>query len=136
MTSRPGNLLAMVDTCVFSFMFGNRPEAEPYKPHLRGMIPTLSLITVGELYKGAYRKDWPTQSIAALDQRLRSYLIIPPDRTIARQWGRVQAAIRGRNFPENDAWIAATALALGCPLLSHNRKDFEDIPGLHLICYS
>lgn len=32
-----------------------------------------------------------------------------------------------------DAWIAATALLYGVPLVTHNRKDFEGIDGLVVI---
>ena len=31
-----------------------------------------------------------------------------------------------------DAWIAATALAVGAPLITHNAKDYAGITGLKL----
>jgi len=32
-----------------------------------------------------------------------------------------------------DAWIAATALALDVPLVTHNAVDFEGIEGLEIL---
>lgn len=33
-----------------------------------------------------------------------------------------------------DAWIAATALANGIPLVSHNGKHYSGVGGLSIIC--
>ena len=38
----------------------------------------------------------------------------------------------GRRLNTADAWIAATAIMLGCPLASHD-GDFLDIPNLALV---
>jgi predicted nucleic acid-binding protein len=32
-----------------------------------------------------------------------------------------------------DAWIAATALEVGAPLVTHNRRHFEEVAGLVVI---
>ena len=40
----------------------------------------------------------------------------------------------GRELSAADAWIAATAVLLNCPLLSHDR-DFGNLPGLEVIHY-
>lgn len=39
----------------------------------------------------------------------------------------------GREIETADAWIAATALWLQCPVVTHNRRDFSDIPWLDVI---
>ena len=132
--ANPG--LAVIDTDVFSFIFRDRPEAALYNPYLDGVIPAVSFVTVAELYQGAYRNNWSPQNISRLEERLRGFLFLPGDDPVAREWARIQTATRGRNYPANDAWVAACALAYACPLLSHNRKDFHDIPGLELICHA
>jgi hypothetical protein len=38
-----------------------------------------------------------------------------------------------RTIAANDKWIAACALRHAIPLVSNNRKHFENIPGLTLI---
>ena len=39
----------------------------------------------------------------------------------------------GREIETADAWIAATALWLECPVVTHNRRDFQGIPDLKVI---
>ena len=46
-------------------------------------------------------------------------------------WG--EAEKKGRHLASSDAWIAATAVLLDLPLLTHNRKDYESLESLKLI---
>jgi hypothetical protein len=36
--------------------------------------------------------------------------------------------------PRTRRWIAACAVRYGIPLVTHNRRHFEGIPGLEMIC--
>ena len=45
---------------------------------------------------------------------------------------RADRKVAGRTLQSADAWIAATAILLQCPLASHDR-DFSGIPGLTVI---
>ena len=38
----------------------------------------------------------------------------------------------GRLTPSTDLWIAATAIAHGLTFVTHNTRDYQDIPGLPL----
>jgi len=62
---------------------------------------------------------------------------IPLDDRVAREWGRLQAAVasRGRNPRSRsaDLAIAATALVYGVPLLTLNTKDFRLIEDLVVV---
>jgi predicted nucleic acid-binding protein len=40
---------------------------------------------------------------------------------------------QGRKLETADAWIAATALAIGAPLATHNQHDYSQIAGLQLL---
>jgi len=129
----PPTSVVLVDTDVFSFIFKGSPEANFFLTHMRGAIPAVSFVTIAELYKGAYARNWSARKIGSLEKKLQQYLILPYDLAVAQQWARIQTAIRGRTFPQNDAWVAACALTYGCPLLTNNARDFHDIPGLTVI---
>jgi tRNA(fMet)-specific endonuclease VapC len=46
---------------------------------------------------------------------------------------RAECDRKGRPIGFADAWIAATALNLNIPLVSHNAKDYEAIDALMVI---
>ncbi len=54
------------------------------------------------------------------------------DIELCRQWGNLRAQMQflGKPISVQDAWIAATALRYNLPLVTHNAKDFSNIPGL------
>jgi tRNA(fMet)-specific endonuclease VapC len=70
-----------------------------------------------------------------LENYLRNFVILPCDEAVARAWAALTPALklRGVGFSHIDSWIAATALCHKLPLVTHNRKHFENIPGLRLI---
>ena len=55
----------------------------------------------------------------------------PATQSIAERWGYVKAALakHGTPIPENDIWIAATALETGARLLSYD-GHFDHVGGL------
>jgi toxin FitB len=59
---------------------------------------------------------------------------LPLDAAVAREWGRLAAAVASRGAQPRrravDLVIAATANAHGVPLLTHNAKDFHVIADL------
>ena len=59
---------------------------------------------------------------------------LPIDAAVAREWGRLAAAVRTRGGQPRrralDLAIAATANVHGVPLLTHNTADFEIIDDL------
>jgi tRNA(fMet)-specific endonuclease VapC len=135
----------LVDTDVYSFVTSKRNSAlaQLYLPHLRGNGIALSFVTVGEQYKGILKKinkgEWPQSKIAELEQRLRLVVIVPYDIKICKTWGELASSLKNpsgtdRLVGSNDLWIAACALELPAPIVTHNRKHFEGIPGLTIIC--
>ena len=58
-----------------------------------------------------------------------------PDASLCRKWAEVVEQVRRNGFKIEpaDAWIAATALQFGVPLVTHNRKDYAAVNGLRLI---
>ncbi|RME46789.1 MAG: type II toxin-antitoxin system VapC family toxin [Chloroflexi bacterium] len=125
----------IVDTDVVSFLLKADTRANLYREHLVGKTLAISFMTVAELYQWAYGRSWGDKRIRRLEEQLRAYLVIPYDNELCRHWARicVERQRAGRPISVQDAWIAATAVRHGCPLVTHNRTDFTDIMGLEVI---
>jgi tRNA(fMet)-specific endonuclease VapC len=97
----------------------------------------LSFVSVGELYVWAVKRNWTPKTLAAFEERLKARVIVPYDLEFCKEYGRTKARLpSGRVVPANDLWIAVCAIRHAIPLLTHNRKHFEGIPGLALISES
>ena len=78
--------------------------------------------------------------IESRDRRLRTLAEalaldpFPVDVRVAEAWASLRVTLRdGRlRMPINDSWIAATALALGVPVVTQD-DDYLEIPGLAVI---
>ena len=129
----------LVDTDVFSFLMKPHDSRGPlYSPHVKGKRMCVAFITVGELLFGAFKRKWGARKIDDLKRRLRSVVIVPYDSRLCYTYAdlKVKTTTAGRPRPDNDLWIAACAIRHSIPLVSHNRSDFEGIPGLVLISES
>jgi hypothetical protein len=70
---------------------------------------------------------------------LKAVVIIPYDIEVCKTYARLKNDLKtpsgsDRVIGANDLWIAACAVRHGLPLISNNRKHFDGIPGLALIC--
>jgi tRNA(fMet)-specific endonuclease VapC len=121
-----------VDTNVISYLLKRDTRANLYRPHLDGKSLHLSYITIAELYRWVIAYNWGSIRIIDLQAKLQIYSIAQFDDVTAWEWARVMS-IKGHPISPGDAWIAAAALRHGFPLVTHNRKHFEHVPGLTLI---
>lgn len=104
---------------------GELPRAEQYT----------SAVVVGELYKGAYRSSARGRHLRNIDEIVRPALtVLPYDVPVAREFGRIRAALeeRGQVLPDSDLQIAATALHHGLELVTGNLRHFERVPDLRI----
>ena len=62
---------------------------------------------------------------------------MPYECDLCTKWAEVtvEAQAAGRRIDCADAWIAATAVLTGSPLITHNRNDYLGVPGLTLISH-
>jgi tRNA(fMet)-specific endonuclease VapC len=69
---------------------------------------------------------------------LRRFTVVPSSPDLCRQWAEVMVSAQaaGRRIECADAWIAATALVYGVPLVTHNRNDYLGVPGRTLISHA
>jgi tRNA(fMet)-specific endonuclease VapC len=132
----------MVDTNVYSYLTGNnKAYIALYKPHLEGHIIALSFATVGEQYAGYLleiaRGNWPSSRLQKLEALLHSVVVVPYDIEICKTFGELRTLKNpdgsARTIESNDLWIAACAKRHSLTLVTHNRKHFQDIPGLNII---
>lgn len=127
--------LLLIDTDVASFVFKGSDFAKPYLQVLDGYQLSVSFMTVAELFQWAFQQKWGDRRIDQLEQYLLIYTTIPIDEPLCREWAKVRSEHRaiGRVISPQDAWIAATALRYNLPLVTHNIKDFQQIPNLKLL---
>ncbi len=123
----------VLDTNIVSFLMKGHGLADGYRPHLEGRRLAISFMTVAELYEGACRAGWGQQKLIRLNERVRTYLVIPFSLEICRQWGAIRCARRKQPIAVDDAWIAATAKVHSLPLITHNPADFRDIEGIRIV---
>jgi predicted nucleic acid-binding protein len=96
----------------------------------------VSIITIGELRSGVLA----AADVNVRDRRLSTLMRalelqpIPVDEPVADAWARLRIVLRERGLwmPVNDSWIAATAVALGVPIVTQD-ADYLDLPGLDVI---
>jgi tRNA(fMet)-specific endonuclease VapC len=132
----PGhNLVVVVDTDVVSYSFKGDSRAELYQPHLKGRILIIAAQTRAELELWALQHDWGSRRRAALDLHLRDFVLAPFDQAICLRWAHVTDRARrsGRPILCADAWIGATALRYGVPLVTNNPADYLGVPDLNVI---
>jgi tRNA(fMet)-specific endonuclease VapC len=125
----------LVDTNIFSYIHKKDTRAKLYRKHLEGKRLALSFMTVAEVYRWAVERKWGPKKIADLRTKLKKYVVLSYDDAIAWKYAEVRS-IAGHPIDLGDAWIAASALRYRIPLVTHNRKHYEHIPGLQVISES
>lgn len=91
----------------------------------------LSFVSVGELYAGAHQSTRRSSNVAEVERVCSEVPVVEWDFETANEYGRVHASLRkkGRPIPQNDVWIAATALRHGMTLITLDRH-FSWVDGL------
>lgn len=111
-----------------------QPRSAPGR-RLRRLSPSdvaLSAIVVHELYYGAYKSIRTEENVALIDEL--QFVTLEFDREDAQAAGRVRAHLSrlGQAIGPFDVLIAGQALARGLVLVTHNKREFQRVPGLTL----
>lgn len=117
------------------YLASNHHLATRYRRHLEGNLLAVSFITVAELFYTARQTRAPARTAEYWRARLPAYVFLGADMQTCDVWARITAecSARGRRKQDNDLWIAATALRHDLALVTHNRRDFDDVPELTVI---
>ena len=95
----------------------------------------ISTIILGELYTWAYQRQSPHSLLNSIENDLLSDVsVLDFDRRCSDQFGRLHGAMLRQGLPVSriDLMIAAVALVHDLTLVTHNTRDFQNIPGLRL----
>lgn len=94
-------------------------------------------MTEAELEQWALLSNWQANRVDWLRHFLARFLIVPSSRDLVLKWAEVMVAARrvGRRLETADAWIAATAVLYGAPLITHNGGDYSGVRGLEVITH-
>ncbi len=128
----------VVDTDVVSFYLKGDSRFDSYSSQLDGKQLVMSFQTLGELLYWQELHQWGERRRELFSIEIREhYIVFPVDQDLCRTWARLRAEVTrmGRVIQMADAWIAATALALDVPLVTHNARDFDYLPNLKLITF-
>lgn len=131
----------LIDTCIWIDV--ERGALSPADVStVTGSDPVfLSPVTIAELKFGAETAKTPDlrqKRLAAL-ARLKKKPLLMIDETTGEIFGDIAAQIRKKGaryrYRVQDLWLASQAIQHGYRFLTHNLRDFTDIPGLALIVW-
>jgi tRNA(fMet)-specific endonuclease VapC len=94
----------------------------------------VSIITLGELYEGAYASDNPENRLATFQQFLNGFVVLGLTDAIMHTFAKTRAQLRrsGNIIPDMDLLIASTARTFDLTLLTRNIRHFERVPDLKI----
>lgn len=128
----------VIDTDVYgAALVPGSTLAAMYHPTLVGRPAFISFQTAAELRYGALLRGWGRARMLKLAARIAAAEVVHsgPDLIATYAQLRVDCQRAGHALAQRehdaDRWIAATAIRLGVPLVSHDRI-FEHAPGLVL----
>jgi predicted nucleic acid-binding protein len=136
---RAGSVGVILDSCIWVALAAKTLEPQTVI-ELAGEAPVfISVMSLGELGFGMQACADPAERAvrAAYLQQLERRPILEVSRHSAAAFGVLAAAVkRAGRSPRpryNDLWIAAQAIEHGYALMTLNRADFADLPGLRLV---
>ena len=120
------------DTIIFNLK-GDENVRRSLRRHLQDTMK-ISIITLMELYYGAYKSQQHDANLAKVKTIEQSFEILPTGQESAETFARLKSQLerKGTRLDDVDLLIASCALAHNLTLVSNNTKHFERIPGLRL----
>jgi tRNA(fMet)-specific endonuclease VapC len=122
----------MVDTNVAIEMLRRSSDAlRRFHPDATVFVP---VIVLGELFHGAFASARIADNMAEVEDFAASVKVLVCDLGVARRFGEIRRDSwrKGTPIPDNDVWIAATALVHGLPIVTSD-AHFDQVDGLTVV---
>jgi tRNA(fMet)-specific endonuclease VapC len=118
----------LLDTVIVAAYFNREPVI---RQKLKDVTVYVSSITIGELYFGAYHSRQVANNVQQIKDFIAINTVLQCDAVTGDYYGQVKQRLRakGRPIPENDIWIAATALQYGLTVATRD-AHFSEVDGL------
>ena len=128
-------MAVIVDTDVTSYFLKEDSRVELYRPHLFGLPKLISFMTLAELRRWEIQHNWGARRIAKAREFLDEFGIIYADEKLCEFWAKIKSDAHkyGNPIDTADAWVASVALMFDIPLVTHNRRHFENVKDLQII---
>lgn len=120
---------------LINFLRGRKEEVELIKSLASEKILGTTDVNAFELYYGAYKSSRQDEELAAVKGLLNSLFLVSTNEDSMEIAGKVMVNLekRGKSIDMRDLFIGAICLTNSFPLLTKNKKHFENIEGLTLI---
>lgn len=125
----------LLDTDILIYSLkGNEAVVRNLEIHQQAFL-AISVISLMELYYGAYKSKQRTANLAKVRQIEDGFTILPVEHPVAETFGMIKSDLedQGRPLDDFDLIIAASALASNLTLVTNNHKHFSRIKGLKLV---
>lgn len=111
---------------------GGHRDARPILESLMGVGVSISWVTVGEIYEGAFRSPDPQSHLDVFRAFLDFFSVLDLNDDIMERFASIRALLRrkGQIIPDLDIVLAATALHYDLTVLTYDVGHFRRIPGL------
>jgi predicted nucleic acid-binding protein len=112
----------------------NRPHAVLTINRLAAQRIAISIVTVAEIYEGAFGSANPEARLISYRGFLSRFRVLPLIDSIVERFAEIRAFLRHRgiHIPDFDIMVGATALHYDLTVLTYNVRHLERIPNLRI----
>ncbi len=124
----------LLDTDISSaYLKGNRLVANRFLQYAGGLH--INVVVLAELMTWALRANAPLGRLRAVQEFVNDLTILDLTPDLALKFGQVQAHLFDRGLPMSpmDLFNAATALVHDFTLVTHNSRDYLNVPHLRMV---
>ena len=123
-----------LDTNIISYFWRQDPKVQAALLAMDAVSVAVPSVVLAELVFGRHNNPAASAKLEVLIKDLRdAYPILDFNASAADWYGLLRARFKAQPAPDRDLMIAATCLAHGCALVTHNTKDFARVEELTVL---